>query len=84
MIPLHAYDRHDRCGSWCRYTAEKEAYEHNTISGGFKDQLFESLVELFNSIAKNVINSRMEPLLRGTRIFITSPLVEPQRQDATD
>ncbi|KAL1487723.1 hypothetical protein ABEB36_015630 [Hypothenemus hampei] len=51
-IPLHAYNRHEICTSWCRYAIEKEAYRHKTIPGGFKDQLlFDSLVKLFDSIA---------------------------------
>lgn len=52
-IPLYANNNHDECrGSWCRYDAEKENYDHNRIPGGFKDESSRgSLIYLLDSIS---------------------------------
>lgn len=53
-IPYHAFNDHNKCGTWCGFVKDQENYDHRIIPGGFHDmELFEALNDIFDRLAAN-------------------------------
>lgn len=53
----HAYDNHEQCGKWCKYSEDPENYTHTTaLPEKFQnEQLRQELIHTFTKLADNAI-----------------------------
>ncbi|KAK0157293.1 hypothetical protein PV328_011051 [Microctonus aethiopoides] len=53
-IPCHAFNKHNDCGDWCGYKADKENYDHRNIPDGFQSpELFKAITGIFDKLAEH-------------------------------
>ncbi|KAJ8670909.1 hypothetical protein QAD02_002168 [Eretmocerus hayati] len=52
-IPLHCFNHHNDCGSWCGYKIDPTNYKHKVIGDGFYDEdLFLDLKQFFSDLSE--------------------------------